>query len=298
MDLVDYLEKLSYRPIKVAGNDYWYLSPLREEKTASFKVNRKKNVWYDHGSGNGGTFIDFAKLYHQCSIKELLDKFSQAAMPTLSFHPHPAGEKKETINKPGLIETISSGEIKSYQLKQFLEQRKIPLEVAGKYCSEVAFKLYQKVHTALGFKNDLGGYELRNQYFKGSSSPKRPTTIEQSSNEFIVFEGFFNFLSYQTIRFQDKILLKDLPKVQADFLVLNSLSFFEKSRNQMEKYQTVHLFLDRDKTGIKCTEKALQWSAKYIDQSRYYDGFKDLNEYLIKSTGHELKQSHRKGMNL
>jgi len=30
---------------------YWYLSPLREEKEASFKVNRKKNVWYDHGIG-------------------------------------------------------------------------------------------------------------------------------------------------------------------------------------------------------------------------------------------------------
>ena len=73
---------------------------------------------------------------------------------------------------------------------------------------------------------------------------------------------------------------------------------FEKSRNQMEKYQTIHLFLDRDKMGIKCTEKALQWSAKFKDQSRCYDGFKDLNEFLIKSTAHELNQSHRKGMHL
>jgi hypothetical protein len=48
-DLVDYLAFLGHRPQKVRNEDYWYLSPLREEKTASFKVNRKKNVWYDHG---------------------------------------------------------------------------------------------------------------------------------------------------------------------------------------------------------------------------------------------------------
>ncbi|MEO9144018.1 MAG: DNA primase, partial [Ginsengibacter sp.] len=49
MDIVTYLESLSIKPQKVNGNDYWYLSPLRDEKTPSFKINRKLNVWYDHG---------------------------------------------------------------------------------------------------------------------------------------------------------------------------------------------------------------------------------------------------------
>lgn len=49
IDLVDYLATLGHHPEKIRNNDYWYLSPLREEKTASFKVNRKLNVWYDHG---------------------------------------------------------------------------------------------------------------------------------------------------------------------------------------------------------------------------------------------------------
>ena len=34
---------------KINNNDYWYLSPLRNEKEASFKINRSKNTWYDHG---------------------------------------------------------------------------------------------------------------------------------------------------------------------------------------------------------------------------------------------------------
>ena len=35
-----------------------------------------------------------------------------------------------------------------------------------------------KPHIALGFKNDSGGYELRNEFFKGSNSPKDVTTFK------------------------------------------------------------------------------------------------------------------------
>ncbi len=59
-DMVDYLSKLGYEPAKVRGINYWYLSPLREERTPSFKINRKLNRWYDHGLGKGGNIIDFA----------------------------------------------------------------------------------------------------------------------------------------------------------------------------------------------------------------------------------------------
>ena len=43
IDIVTYLESLLIKPIKVAGNDYWYLSTLRKEKSPSFKLNRKLN---------------------------------------------------------------------------------------------------------------------------------------------------------------------------------------------------------------------------------------------------------------
>ena len=59
IDLVDYLSSLNYHPQKVHNQDYWYLSPLRQERTASFKVNKKLNVWFDFGLGKGGDIIDF-----------------------------------------------------------------------------------------------------------------------------------------------------------------------------------------------------------------------------------------------
>ena len=72
IDLVDYLASLDHHPKKIHGNDYWYLSPFRNEKTASFKLDRKKNLWFDHGTGKGGDLIDFGTQYLNCPVTELL----------------------------------------------------------------------------------------------------------------------------------------------------------------------------------------------------------------------------------
>lgn len=53
IDIVSYLAYLGFYPKIVRRNDFYYLSPLRNEKVPSFHVNRKKNVWFDHGSDKG-----------------------------------------------------------------------------------------------------------------------------------------------------------------------------------------------------------------------------------------------------
>ena len=302
LDLVEYLEGLGHQPHNVRGNDYWYLSPLRQERTASFKVNRKLNAWYDHGLGKGGTLVDFGLLYHKCTVKELMAKLRDGEKHNVSFHSQPfgqAGEKKESLNNSGKIRIISAGEITDPFLLEYLHERKIPLEIASKFCQQVFFELYNKQRVVIGFKNENGGYELRSPDFKGSSSPKEPRLIQQvGSKGLLVFEGFFSFLSYQALQKAEPGKFPEMPKMQADFLVLNSIAFFEKSRERMEQYQQVHLFLDRDKMGIRSTQKALQWSNKFKDQSHFYEQHKDLNDFLQKPGTPEIKQSRRRGMRL
>ena len=292
IDLVDYLAKLGHEPTKIRNNDYWYLSPLRNESEPSFKVNRKMNVWYDHGLGKGGDLIEFGKLYHKCSVKELLVKLSDNNNNGISFHPHEAGEKRKVSVEAGKIMVTDSRIISDPSLRKYLHERNIPLAVANRFCSEVDFELYNKKHTAIGFKNDAGGYELRNNYFKGSSSPKDITLIKNSAENLYVFEGFFDFLSFQSIQLSGKNLLHPLPKMQGNFLILNSISFFERSRDLMEKHNAIHLYLDRDTSGIKNSMLALSWSEKYHDESINYSNCKDLNEFLIASREEEIKQ-HR-----
>lgn len=278
-DLVSYLSQLGYEPEKIIHNDYWYLSPLREEKTASFKVNRKKNIWYDFGTGEGGTIIDFGIRFHHCTVAEFLDNLKDS----FSFHQPgnipqslSAGQKKKTL------EVIAATLIQNPALCRYLNDRNIPLELANKYCKEVHYELNDKHYFAIGFPNNSGGYELRNPLFKGCIPPKDITTIAgTNTKEIMVFEGFFSFLSYLVFKETDATIL---PNLQADFLILNSLSLFKKSRDIMEKHDRIHLFLDLDNAGSKATVMALKWSGCYRDERSFYQGYKDLNDMLIHRT--------------
>jgi hypothetical protein len=209
VDLVSYLAQLGHHPVQVRHPNYWYLSPLREEKTPSFKINQKLNRWYDYGMGQGGNLIDFAIRYHGCTIRELLHSLKG----NLSFPPPaPIQEKIQPAEKENPVTILRARPLWSFSLCRYLQQRSIPLELAKRYCQEISYQLNGKVQVAIGFKNDSGGYELRHPAFKASSSPKGITTFGNEAPEVAVFEGFFDFLSYL------KIQPSPAPK-QTDFLV-------------------------------------------------------------------------------
>ncbi len=282
IDMVDYLSKFGHSPSKIKNFDYWYLSPLREEKTASFKVNRKLNCWYDHGIGKGGNLIDFAILYHNCTVGEFLKEVNGH----FSFHrPVILPLDKDEDHTDSKIEIVGERTISSLALERYLTQRRIPINIAKEYCKEVTYKLNNKEYYSIGFKNDAGGYELRNQYYKASSSPKDIKTFVIGAKGAVVFEGFLDFLSFISIQ-------KNLHKIDADFVVLNSLSFFEKARLFMEQHDPIKLYLDQDKSGQNCSRYAMSLSEKYKDESHLYKNYKDLNDWVMnigKARKHCLK---------
>lgn len=242
IDLVNYLTSAGHEPQKISRDDYWFLSPIRDEKTASFKVNRKLNVWYDFRIGKGGNFIDFGILFHQCSVSELLQKLSENSQVFAQNLPAGEFKKSQPVSSEGmqtkdnlqnasdesLIKVTNVREIADPFLLNYLRQRRIHFDVARAFCKEVYFTVNDKNYYAIGFKNNAGGYEIRNAFFKGRSSPKYVTHLDNKAEKITVFEGFFDFLSYQT-------LVHNQPQELTNFLVLNSLSFFERSQLLMEK---------------------------------------------------------------
>lgn len=289
MDMVDYISSLGFLATKITGDNYFYLSPLREEKTASFKVNRTKNVWFDHGAGKGGNLVDFACAYFRCDLTEALQKIGEnPARKTLSFHQQKTREfSLEPQENPIKILSVRSP-ITDMVLNRYLKQRNIPRSIANEFCKEVLYQTGDKRYSAIGFKNNSGGYELRSEYFKGSSSPKYVTYYDNKANNITCFEGFFDFLTYQAIHSNQR-----LPK--SNFLVLNSLSFFTRSLLLMEKHERVHLYLDNDNAGRKCVDQALLRSKKISDESGLYKGYKDLNEWAV-SFGKQQQLEHRPGL--
>ena len=285
IDMVDYLSSLGYQPQKITGKNYWYLSPFRDEKEPSFKVERKKNVWYDHGPGKGGKLVDFVMEFYQCNVSEVLQKVSffqrQNNLQNNIVRPQFHLPENTLLNHQDARETAikiiaAKKPIEDLVLCRYLHQRRIEKNIADKYCFEVQFTNAdkEKIYKAIGFKNNAGGYELRNEYFKGSSSPKYVSYLDNKSNNISVFEGFFDFISYQSIN-------QNQAHELTNFLVLNSLSFFERSLLLMEKHHSIHLYLDQDNAGRKCTSIALKRSLQFRDESKLFKGYKDINDWLV-----------------
>lgn len=269
IDMVGYLSSIGIEPTKIRGNNFWYLSPLHNEKTPSFKIDRKLNRWYDHGIGKGGNLIDFAIQCHGCTVSDLLQMLSGNDSPERKPWTAPLTAEAATPK-------ISVTEVKSLhstELLNYLRERSIDLLIADNYCREVRYTFESKKYYAIGFKNDAGGYELRNRYFKGSCSPKGVTTVKNGSKILLVFEGFFDFLSYLVITAK-----MDIP-IQ-DYLILNSLSFFDQSIPFMLEYDTVRLFLDNDAAGQKCSLYGSSLDARFQDESGMYKNYADLNDFL------------------
>ena len=268
--MVDYIAKEGFLPAKIRANNYWYLSPLRQEKTPSFKIDRKLNRWYDFGMGKGGNLLDFAILYNNFTIAEFLhgqasnSSFDQPGFYTAS----PAN-----ANASGIIKITDSKPLHSLALLQYLKRRNITIQIAEKYCLEISFELHSKSYYSIGFRNDSGGFEMRNQWCKNSSSPKGTTTIRNGAKRVAVFEGFFDFLSFL-------VLIQNDPSGNWDFCILNSLSFFQKAQSLLLQYNAIHLFLDNDAAGQNCSKAALKFDNKYIDESSLYNNYKDLNEWI------------------
>lgn len=270
IDLISYLCTLGFKPSKIRGSDFWYFSPFRDERTPSFKVSQKLNCWYDHGIGKGGTLIDFGVHYYNCSIDELLQNLNNAfSLQRPTIHQVDVTSKREYK-----IKILKAFALSAPSLLRYLEHRRIPIEIAQHYCKEIRYALNRNTYYGIGFKNDFGGFEIRNPYFKTSSSPKDITSIDNGSTEVVVFEGFIDFLSF-------KAMNKNLPENSLNFVILNSVSFFERARPFMENHQSIRLYFDRDETGQSYTRRALSLSTKYSDESRLYSNYKDLNDWAM-----------------
>ncbi|MFD1166447.1 toprim domain-containing protein [Sphingobacterium daejeonense] len=271
LDLVEFLANLGHQPSRIRNNDFWYLSPLRKETQASFKVNRRINRWYDHGLGKGGNLIDFAILYHGCSIGEFLSGIrGENPLPRHSHEAFPISQQRSEEK----IEIVRDMSLRSGSLLRYLQDRRISVKVADLYCRELRYRVGHRSYYGIGFANDGGGFEIRNPLFKASSSPKDISTFHQGNPVVSVFEGFMDFLTFRTLH-------RDLDESRMDFVVLNSVSMFDRSLQVLQGHQQVSLYLDRDSAGRDLTARALSLGEKFRDESELYSNHKDLNDWSV-----------------
>ena len=250
----------------------WYKSPFRMEKEASFKVDFRKELWYDFGLGKGGDIITLAKeIYRTGDISHVLrcieDKRAVLKPVTISCPVEEAAPTFQELKIRPLANRI---------LLAYLKERCIDVETAGKICREASFKRNGKNYFAIAFPNISGGYEIRNRFFKACISPKDITCITngQETGRCYVFEGFMDFLSFEPA----------FPLwAKGDCLVLNSVSNLPKAFSFLSRYDDIYSCLDNDTAGNN-TVMAMKekYGGRVHDLSQEYAGYKDLNEYLCR----------------
>ena len=265
IQIADFFAEKGYLPISKKGTNWWYLSPLHNENTASFKVNVDKNVWYDFGLGKGGGLATLVNLlYHPNNFQNYLHHLSgiRTSFPST---PKTTREGSETFSNVEVKSLVNSA------LLKYLGNRGITQQVASQYCKEVHYQNHGKSYFAVGFPNRSGGYEIRNAYFKGCISPKDISVISKGNKDCHVFEGFIDFLSYVVLH------------GDCDAIVLNSVINVPKSIDYLNRYDSVYCHLDNDKAGHDATEQIrILCKGNVIDAPEEYGEAKDLNEFLCK----------------
>lgn len=134
--IVDFLAQLGHHAQYVKSDQYWYLSPLRDEQSPSFKVNDRLNEWYDFGAATGGDLVELGKyLYQTESVSEVLAYIgrhsSDMPLPKVRFQalpPRPVeSEMKNLIVVP----------LRHHALYSYLQSRKIDADIGRMFCKEI-----------------------------------------------------------------------------------------------------------------------------------------------------------------
>ena len=292
--IVEYLERKGIKPVRSTPAYALYHSPLRAETHPSFKVDTEKNLWIDYAEGKGGSIIDLCMRLEGCTLLEAIRILGQNA-PDITHVPRresvQGSSKQESIRQAvstsGVRRLIEiSDTLPPHLLKYLEEDRCINLEKAMPFLRCISYEVRGLHYQAIGFANQSGGYELRdNGTFKGTIAPKDITPIFADRAEPVcIFEGFMDFLSFFSMK----------EEVIHHCLVMNSVSNVARAIRYLNDRHLTHIraFLDNDDAGRKATNDFIRAGFKVEDMSVHYGRFKDLNEYHIhRVRGQQKRQS-------
>lgn len=155
-----------------------------------------------------------------------------------------------TEHKYFIDEYLSKRGIKYERIKDFLALNKI--EIRHNYYNDINSCLINIDNKQI-IQRQIEDYLQDNpekphgKFVKGHNSY---TYLNNNNKELMIFEGFYDFLSYLSI-----MEVSDFSKT--DFVVLNSVRNVNKllTENDLEKYEVVGIFTDNDNAGRKAAEE-------------------------------------------
>jgi len=280
----DFLSLLGHHPVRPGRVELSYRAPYRNDTAPSLSVNDRLGLWYDHGSGQGGSVLDLAMILFQTSnvaeaaskLNELFDKPALAYLPRLAWALDK--EKSERVQHYRILKIGTVGTNRA--ISAYLEQRGILAEaIRSRAVKEIYYEIEdeagkKKRYFGAGWFNDTDGVDIRSEYVKICLFKKDMLTLAGTSERINVFEGMMNFLSALKER---TVMLKDHN------LILNSLAMTGRLIQKLGDVDPsqIRLFLDYGKAGDEHTRKLLEAFPGALDRRHHFDGFSDYNEKIV-----------------
>ena len=254
--LLDYVRTITGECGQRHGADIYFHSPLHADNTPSFVVH-PSNKWHDFAINTSGDVIDLCQRINNCDYKQALFFLSQGNFVPIS------STQTTTTDTP-----IQVTEIANSNLFAYANNRCVSASVLRQYCKEI----HQGNYYYIGFPSALGGWELRNVAYKGCIGKKSYSHIKMGSDKVMIFEGFFDFLSFRS-----------LTNGTFDAIVLNTTAMVNAIIPLLDQYRCVHTYLDNDQSGRSATERLIQVRSELSNHSPNFAQFNDVNEFICKS---------------
>lgn len=273
ISIINILNKLNIESVEKKKEEFWFKAPWRNEQTASVKC--KNNLFFDFGDSSfKGNTIDFIMKLFNYNFKDAV-KWLQNGSHSFSFDQPKQDLINREIKKSTTYQINKEQVLQNHILTEYLKARCLDIAICEKYLVEVYYQVNDKKYFGVGFKNDVGGIEIRNKYTKLCLGKKWYSSIKNKCKQLIVLESWSDYISL--------LILYPHTENQFDFVVLNSLSMLSKLDVVFEEYEKIFLALDNDEAGTKATQKHLEvLGQKGIDiRYLYNNGSKDLNEFLM-----------------
>ena len=286
--IVEYLERKGIKPVRRTPSYALYRSPLREEIHPSFKVDTQKNLWIDYAEGRGGSIIDLCMRLEGCTLSEAIRRLGQNASDNgtySSLNDFVPNNSQPVMAANGARRQISISDTLLPHLQEYLTKvRCIDLERAMPFLKCISYEVRGRPYQAIGFANQSGGYELRdNGSFKGTIAPKDITPIfTDRAKPVYIFEGFMDFLSFLSMK----------EEINNHCLVMNSVSNVARTIRYLNDRHLTHIraFLDNDEAGRRAVQDFIKAGFHVEDMNIHYKDFKDLNEYHVSSVREHQKR--------
>lgn len=274
------LDYLGDRVVRKVANGYLARCPWREDRHPSLTVTIDGKGWKDQATGEHGNVID---MVQRCLNTNDLSRVCAAfgSITPFSFHQSKILDKgKESGSGFAFCNIVP---LQNRVLYAYLGARRINTTIAKQFLKEAhyGFEIREdgRYLFALAYPNNVGGYELRGaphkanpDGYKGGTAPKGITThLGRENAPTVVFEGFFDMLSWVTMT----------GGVKHNLVVMNSVTNKEETVEVLRSISgTIYLCLDNDKAGEEATAFIKNALPSAIDYRSHYADHKDVNEFL------------------